>query len=91
MKKHRKNLADYSGNFEQLSNELGDLTYDSLALFLNELSLKISKDGDADNNRGRTKLAGCLKEAATSINNASESINRAWVICEPYTSISEEE
>ncbi len=90
MKKHRNKLVGYKGDSEKLAHELGDLTYDSLALFLKQLSLKISKDRDADYSRGRKKLAKCLTDASVSINNASESINKAWEICMPYTDILED-
>ena len=82
--KHKKSLQNYDGTFEQLATELGDLTYDSLALFLKELSIKLSKDGDADFDGGRPKLSKCLKDAALEIENASNSIDKAWEICKPY-------
>jgi len=85
MKKHKKKLSNYTGSFEQLANELGDLTYDSLAIFLKELSIKLSKDGDADFSRGRQKLSKNLKEAANNLFISSDFIDKAWNICEPYT------
>jgi hypothetical protein len=84
MKKHKKELSNYNGTFKQIATELGDLTYDSLSLFLNELSLKLLKDGEADHDRGRLKLSKCLKDAASDIKSASGSIDKAWEICKPF-------
>lgn len=84
MAKHNKQLANYEGTSEKLAIELGDLTYDSLAIFLEQLSTKLEQDGDADFNRGRLKLAKSLKDASKNIEKAAKSIETAWQICEPY-------
>ena len=84
MAKHNKKLENYQGTSEKLATELGDLTYDSLAIFLEQLSAKLEKDGEADFNRGRLKLAKSLRDASKNIEEASKSIETAWQICETY-------
>ncbi|WP_281615766.1 hypothetical protein [Flammeovirga sp. SubArs3] len=82
--KHETELKSYKGTLEQLSQELGDLTYDSLALFLDALSKKINMDGDADFQRNRVQLSKYLHQASKDLENASKEIDKAWKICEPY-------
>jgi hypothetical protein len=69
--------VDYPGGLEQLAADLGNLRYDSLALFLHLLSQKIEEDGNADLGRNRPKLAGHLHAAA-------DEIARAWHFCKPF-------
>lgn len=81
---HKKHPENYSGSIEELAEELGNLRYDTLQNFLEVLSQKLAKDGDADFKRGRLKLAKSLYNASEQINNASQSIEQAWKICKPY-------
>lgn len=69
---------------KDLAIKVGDLYYDSLVEFLDALSEKLYEDGIEDKNRGREKLSNSLFQASKDIKKASESINTAWNICEPY-------
>ena len=84
MAKHETHLTTYKGSFEELAQELGDLTYDSLADFLSCLSEKLAKDAVADEGRNRVKLANCLRNASENLQVASSEIEKAWDICEPF-------
>ena len=77
-------VEKYPGTMEELAIELGDLTYDSLAKFLGLLAEKIQVDGDKDLGRGRKQLAGHLHACARDLRACEESIEQAWVICEPF-------
>lgn len=81
---HREEIEKYPGTLTELANELGDLRYDALAVFLRALSEKLEQDADADSDRGRVKLSSALRESATLIKNAASDIERAWSICAPH-------
>ena len=68
----------------EIAQRMGDLYYDSLADFLNELSQKIKNDADADNQRNRLKLSQELYSSADLLANAAVHIQKAWGICEPF-------
>lgn len=84
MQKHATQLKNYDKNLEELANELGDLRYDALSEFLDFLSEKLEKDSQADQQRNRLQLANHLKNASISIKESSDSIKKAWKICEPF-------
>ncbi len=69
---------------DELVTQLGDLKYDALAIFLEMLSKKLKNDSEADDGRGRQKLAGHLDMASRHIFEASLEIDKAWKICKPY-------
>ena len=81
---HRSTLKNYAGSMEELAEEIGDLKYDALSEFLELLAQKIQKDGDKDKKRGRVRLATHLHECANNLTKAKTSIDKAWIICEPY-------
>ena len=81
---HKDRIANYEGSVEDLAEALGDLKYDALVEFLKLLATKIEKDGDKDKSRGRVKLAKHLHDSSRNLNESAESIEKAWVICEPY-------
>lgn len=70
-------LDKYTGNLKELAEDIGNLHYESLAEFLLHLSWKLNTDADKDYNAGRVKLSHKLGDA-------SNSINKAWKISEPY-------
>jgi hypothetical protein len=74
---NHKTEIDYPGGFDALAENLGNLTYDSLGVFLEKLAAKLEKDAAADAGRERKKLSKQLRFAAKYIRNA-------WKICEPY-------
>lgn len=67
-----------------LAEQLGDLRYDALAGFLQAMSDKMRKDGDADLGRQRKNLARELHTSADELQAAGEAITRAWKLCAPF-------
>ena len=82
--KHKIYIEKYDASLEELSEDIGNLRYDTLADLLKLLSTKINKDSESDLSRNRVKLAACLKECSLELNEASIAIDKAWEICEPY-------
>jgi hypothetical protein len=80
---HKTEIKGY--DLQTLANEIGDLRYDALQKFLLCLALKLQKDALKDGKRGRTKLANQLDEASNNIEKSAEHIEKAWIICEPFT------
>jgi hypothetical protein len=81
--KHKSGLP-YGGGLRQLAGDLGNLKYDALAWFLQQLATKLKEDARADAGRGREKLAGELQTAGDYVSQAAERINNAWAICKPH-------
>ncbi|MEM6379114.1 MAG: hypothetical protein AAF705_12940 [Bacteroidota bacterium] len=81
---HKATIGNYSGSMKELAEEIGDLRYDALSDFLNLLADKIERDGDKDKSRDRVKLAKNLHDCSNQLNAAKQSIDQAWIICEPY-------
>ena len=82
---HQTSIERYTGSLKELAEDIGDLRYDSLVKLLKQLADKIKYDGDQDYNRNRIKLAEQLHQCAVHLNEAKRCIDKAWVICEPYT------
>ena len=82
---HKSVVENYSGSIEELVVEIGDLRYDALSEFLELLAIKIRKDGDKDKSRNRIRLAKHLYESSDKLIESKSSIDKAWIICEPYT------
>lgn len=82
--KHTDKVKGLEFDNHELANRIGDLYYDSLSDFLMALSEKLHRDGLADHNRGRMKLANELGASAEHIAEAAKHITVAWDICEPY-------
>lgn len=69
-----------------LAEWLGDLRYDSLAVYLSALAEKLQKDSESDGGRGRGKLAEHLQRTSWYLDEAVYHVKEAWDICEPYMS-----
>ncbi len=82
--KHTQRIKSCDIDNKELAKEIGDLYYDSLEEFLVELARKIKSDAKADEARGRKKLAKALFDASLHIQEASQSIAKAWDISKPY-------
>ncbi len=82
---HKSKIEKYPGSMEELVEEIGDLKYDSLAIFLELLAHKIQKDGQKDKERNRVKLSNNLFKSAEKIKESKEFMDKAWVICGPFT------
>jgi hypothetical protein len=81
--KHADCVEKYPGTLAELAEELGNLRYDALAVFLASLSAKLEEDSLKDAARGRKKLAATLHAASSELAEAAGAIEKAWVICEP--------
>lgn len=82
--KHPTQIKKYQGDLIELAEDIGNLRYDALENFLALLANKISKDGEADFNRNRPKLASKLYHAAESISQSAHDINEAWEVSKPH-------
>jgi hypothetical protein len=82
--KHTQTIKSMEIDNDTLAEEIGDLYYDSLAVFFTALSKKLENDAAADAARGRKKLASHLHESSKHIAKASVHMDKAWDICAPY-------
>ena len=60
------------------------MAYDQTASFIEKLADDLKRQADADNARGRIKLAKELYAAAEKMYGARDKMHLAWKICEPY-------
>jgi hypothetical protein len=81
---HRESIERYPGTLAELADELGDLRYDALALFLRALARKLQADAIVDTSRGRLQLAGALRDGAAGVSAAAVEVERAWAISAPH-------
>lgn len=81
---HPLKVEKYDGSSEELAGDMTHLEYDSLAKLLGLVADNLATDSEADNGRGRTKLADCLAQASTNVRAAALYIKNAWEICKPY-------
>ncbi len=81
---HKDYIKHYAGSVEDLTEELGNLRYDTLANFLEMLAAKLERDSAKNIAKDRLKLAEHLKDAHQCIKEASWNIAKAWVVAEPY-------
>lgn len=77
-------VEKYDGNLKELANDIGNLRYDALGLFLTALSEKILDDAFKDRERGRIQLYNALNETYVSLNQSVDAMNKAWKICRPF-------
>lgn len=82
---HKSEITNYSGSMEALAEEIGNLKYDALARFLELLAQKIAADGQKDEARNRIKLSTNLYKTAEKLLESKAYVEKAWVICKPYT------
>lgn len=81
--KHPVEIEKYDGSLTDLAEDLGNLRYDALRDFLNQLAIKLYRDGMADFAADRRQLGEKLFLASISLEEVAELVHRAWVICEP--------
>jgi hypothetical protein len=89
--KHTRQVKHFSGNHQQLAEEIGDLYYDSLAELLWKLGEKLECDAGADFKRNRNKLAAELATAADHLYVVAEHIAAAWLICKPFVPVKDQQ
>jgi len=83
--KHTCKVKGIGFELDELANRVGDLYYDDLALFLENLSKKLQEDAVADRGRGRKRLADSLENSASLINHSALEIQNSWKQCEIHT------
>lgn len=81
---HDTTVTRYAGTLPELADDLGNLRYDALAAFLQDLSAKLERDGRADSERGRKKLAASLQSCAAHLAEAARETETAWRIAAPF-------
>jgi len=79
--KHTTKVKGVGFELNELAKRVGDLYYDNLAFFLEELSQKITSDALADKKRGRVKLAQNLTQSASLLQQSSKEMTNAWDKC----------
>lgn len=82
-KQHPKEVAGIT-DMRQLAEQIGDLHYEALVKFLDELAMKLNRDGIKDRNAGRTRLANTLFAASEKIDGANACINLALMISKKF-------
>ena len=70
--KHTTKVKEIGLSNTELANRIGDLYYDDLASFLEDLSKKLNLDSIKDKSKGRIKLATNLKNSAKLINKSAK-------------------
>lgn len=80
---HKKEVAGIS-DMKVLSEMIGDLHYESLAVLLNHISDKIWHDGKKDFDNGKTNLSAQLFQASVSLKKSSISIGKAYGISKKF-------
>lgn len=82
--KHSKKIEKYQGSMDELINDISNLDYVELKLFLFNLAKKINEDSINDALGNRTKLSNELKKLSKNLLEASCGMERLIEICEPF-------
>lgn len=83
--KHTTKVKGVGFELNELANRVGDLYYDNLAHFIEELAKKIKSDATADKKRGRVKLADSLFKSVIFLQESSKELETAWLSCKVGT------
>lgn len=81
---HRDTIDRYPGSLGELAEDIGNLRYDGLEMFLRALAAKLEADATRDEGRGRVRLAALLRGGAAHLAASAAEIQKAWHLCEPY-------
>ncbi len=81
--KHKRDVAGIS-DMKELAEMIGDLHYESLALLMHQLFLKLIEDANKDKESGKHELSLALWLAAKHMDNVAISISDAWQISKPF-------
>lgn len=68
----------------ELAEQLSDLRYDALTVYLRALATKLYADAWADVRRERSLLGSRLIIMAKLLNKAADAADEAWQICAPH-------
>ena len=80
---HKREVAGIT-DMKVLAGMIGDLHYETLSVFLDELTNKLYLDGAKDRAAKRFDLARFLEMAASDIYSAHIEIESAWQISKPF-------
>ena len=80
---HKKDVAGIS-DMKVLAEMIGDLHYETLAVFTNHLANKLSQDGVRDYENKRKELGAKLMYAAGYCRQLCNSIQEVWRISKPF-------
>jgi len=90
-KNHPTEVKHYTGELQQLANDISDLRYDKLSEFLGWLEMSLEEDAKSDYYGGRKHLASELIFATVGIKDAHIHIQRAWEVCKSHMDINNPE
>lgn len=82
---HPKKVEGFNGTLEELAKNVGNMTYDQTARFIQLLAEDLERQAEEDLKKGRRKLANKLYGTAEGLNNAYSEMNDAWKICKYRT------
>jgi len=84
MIKHPRTIEGYSGSLEKLAQNVGNMAYDCVSLFIEELARDIRRQAYKDHKKNRKQLVAKLYATAEELDFAKSSLHLAWEICKPY-------
>ncbi len=82
--KHPLNVKGYTGDHKKLAEEIANMRYDQVVIFLDALADDLNRQAKGDIKRSRVNLATELLKASFSIKEAKLCIDKAWKISEPF-------
>jgi len=82
--KHPTYIVGYTGSIDELAQAIGNTTYDISVAFLEKLADDYHRQAQADEARGRVRLATQLYATAEKLYEAKSAMQKAWTICKPY-------
>jgi len=84
MKEYKKIVEKYNGTTVELAEDIGNLHYEELMIFLAHLARKMFNDSKKDTKNDRPELGKVLMGAFNNIDSARYEIEKAWKISKPH-------
>jgi hypothetical protein len=82
--RHSDRVKGFDGSLRELAGAVGNMTYDQVAVFIQELSDNLRDQAAADVARGRMKLAAKLYSTTTGLDDSANKMVEVWQICKPF-------
>lgn len=82
--KQNKTVEKYDGDLKQLSEDIGDLHYESLVEFFTNLQEKFTKDAKEHIKYGRKELSESIYDASINVMRLRYSIKESLDISKPF-------
>ena len=82
--KHPDFIEGYDGTMKDLAHAIGNMRYDKVEEFINELEQDFLHQAINDTEHGRYKLSIKLWRIVDILRKLKTKMNEAWNICEPY-------